>query len=138
MEDLQKALQEQGGKAEDVSVHLLPACPPLVLPSNLPFSPPHCCLMPYEGHCEYHGPGRHPIVTTQVFRPCSPPLTPCCFSPPAHPAEEEAGRSPVSAESHHSWGGNQWAKVWRIVGEEVPSAQVKYSLCFETGCRTVV
>lgn len=34
MEDLQKALQDQGGKTEDVSAHLLPACPSLLPPSN--------------------------------------------------------------------------------------------------------
>ncbi|XP_036009674.1 protein Hook homolog 2 isoform X4 [Mus musculus] len=55
VEELQKALQEQGGKTEDVSACLLPAWPSLVLPSNPPFSLPPCCPMPEEGHCEYHG-----------------------------------------------------------------------------------
>lgn len=30
--------------------------------------------------------------------------------------------------------GTLGTKVWRIVGEETQSAQVKYSLYFETGC----
>ncbi|XP_045348051.1 protein Hook homolog 2 isoform X3 [Leopardus geoffroyi] len=49
VEDLQKALQEQGGKTEDVSAHLLPAWPSLVPPSNPPLSPP-CCSMPPAVH----------------------------------------------------------------------------------------
>ncbi|XP_076771655.1 protein Hook homolog 2 isoform X3 [Arvicanthis niloticus] len=75
VEELQKALQEQGAKTEDVSAYLLPAWPSLVLPSNPPFSPPPCCPMSDEGH--------------------------------SHAAEEEAGRSPVSAEHLHSWVGQR-------------------------------
>uniref|UniRef100_A0A4W2GPP0 Hook microtubule tethering protein 2 n=1 Tax=Bos indicus x Bos taurus TaxID=30522 RepID=A0A4W2GPP0_BOBOX len=49
VEDLQKALQEQGGKTEDVSAHLLPAWPSPV-PTTNPLLSPHCCLMPREVH----------------------------------------------------------------------------------------
>ncbi|KAM9104469.1 protein Hook homolog 2 isoform 2-T2 [Megaptera novaeangliae] len=52
VEDLQKALQEQGGKTEDVSAHLLPAWPSFVPPNNPSLSPP-CCPMPREVHCKY-------------------------------------------------------------------------------------
>nr|XP_033709986.1 protein Hook homolog 2 isoform X7 [Tursiops truncatus] len=49
VEDLQKALQEQGGKTEDVSAHLLPAWPSFVSPNNPSLSSP-CCPMPREVH----------------------------------------------------------------------------------------
>lgn len=39
VEDLQKALKEQGGKTEDVSAHLLPAWPSLLSPNNPLFFP---------------------------------------------------------------------------------------------------
>lgn len=52
VEDLQKALQEQGGKTEDVSAHLLPAWPSFVSPNNPSLSSP-CCPMPCEVHCKY-------------------------------------------------------------------------------------
>ncbi|XP_067589544.1 protein Hook homolog 2 isoform X4 [Pseudorca crassidens] len=52
VEDLQKALQEQGGKTEDVSAHLLPAWPSFVSPNNPSLSSP-CCPMPREVHCKY-------------------------------------------------------------------------------------
>lgn len=39
VEDLQKALKEQGGKSEDVSAHLLPAWPSLLSPNNPLFFP---------------------------------------------------------------------------------------------------
>lgn len=135
MEELQKALQEQGAKTEDVSAYLLPAWPSLVLPSNPPFSPPPCCPMSDEGHCEYHGSREAHHCYLPSFSDLVPrPLTPRCFFSPAHAAEEEAGRSPVSAEHLHSWVGTLGTKMWRIVGEETQSAQVKYSLYFETGC----
>ncbi|DAA28033.1 TPA: hook homolog 2 [Bos taurus] len=54
VEDLQKALQEQGGKTEDVSAHLLPAWPSPV-PTTNPLLSPHCCLMPREVHSKYLG-----------------------------------------------------------------------------------
>ncbi|XP_072803693.1 protein Hook homolog 2 isoform X1 [Vicugna pacos] len=63
VEDLQKALQEQGGKTEDVSAHLLPAWPSLVSPSNPPLSP-LCCPMPPEVHCKYLGPRVTPPTLT--------------------------------------------------------------------------
>ncbi|XP_035298432.1 protein Hook homolog 2 isoform X1 [Cricetulus griseus] len=81
VEDLQKALQEQESKAEDVSACLLLTLPPPppppppprpVLPSNLLFSPTPCCPVPDEGHCEYHSPGRHPVVTHTDFHTLSP------------------------------------------------------------------
>uniref|UniRef100_A0A8C9BQ51 Hook microtubule tethering protein 2 n=1 Tax=Phocoena sinus TaxID=42100 RepID=A0A8C9BQ51_PHOSS len=70
VEDLQKALQEQGGKTEDVSAHLLPAWPSFVSPNNPSLSPP-CCPMPREVHCKYLELG-----------PLEPSLTQCLFSPP--------------------------------------------------------
>ncbi|XP_023101611.1 protein Hook homolog 2 isoform X3 [Felis catus] len=63
VEDLQKALQEQGGKTEDVSAHLLPAWPSLVPPSNPPLSPP-CCSMPPAVHRKYRGPRVAPSTLT--------------------------------------------------------------------------
>ncbi|KAM5232869.1 protein Hook homolog 2 isoform 1-T1 [Hipposideros larvatus] len=54
VEDLQKALQELGGKTEDVSAHLMPPpCLALLPPSN-PLLSPHCCPMPHAVHCKYH------------------------------------------------------------------------------------
>lgn len=61
VEDLQKALQEQGGKTEDVSAHLLPAWPSPVPTTNPPLSP-LCCLMPCEVHSKYLG-LRVPLLT---------------------------------------------------------------------------
>lgn len=58
VEDLQKALQEQGGKTEDVSAHLLPSCPPLLPPPparNPSLSPP-CCTISSAVDCKYRGP----------------------------------------------------------------------------------
>ncbi|XP_029413249.1 protein Hook homolog 2 isoform X2 [Nannospalax galili] len=82
VEDLQKALQEQGGKTEDVSAHLLPAWPSPVPPSNPSFSP-CCCLMPDAGYCEYHGPREtpHPYLA-QAFRPPCPLSSAVSFPQP--------------------------------------------------------
>lgn len=117
MEDLQKALQEQGGKTEDVSAHLLPTWPSLMSPSNPPLSPP-CCPMPREVHCKYLGPRVAPLIffTLGLLNP--PPLTQCFFSPPVNPAEEKAGGTSVSPRGGQAWVGRErlgqilWARIW--------------------------
>uniref|UniRef100_A0A4X1U3P7 Calponin-homology (CH) domain-containing protein n=1 Tax=Sus scrofa TaxID=9823 RepID=A0A4X1U3P7_PIG len=93
VEDLQKALQEQGGKTEDVSAHLLPTWPSLMSPSNPPLSPP-CCPMPREVHCKYLGPRVAPLIffTLGLLNP--PPLTQCFFSPPTSTTQPMRPSSP--------------------------------------------
>lgn len=96
MEDLQKALQEQGGKTEDVSAYLLPVWLSLLLPSN-PLLSPLCCLTPRAVHCKYHGPRVAPLPSPEGgFGNSGPPLTWCLLSPPVHAAEEEARGTFVS------------------------------------------
>uniref|UniRef100_A0A8D1SNJ6 Calponin-homology (CH) domain-containing protein n=1 Tax=Sus scrofa TaxID=9823 RepID=A0A8D1SNJ6_PIG len=80
VEDLQKALQEQGGKTEDVSAHLLPTWPSLMSPSNPPLSPP-CCPMPREVHCKYLGPRVAPLIFFTLGL-LNPPHSPSASSLP--------------------------------------------------------
>ncbi|XP_048650958.1 protein Hook homolog 2 isoform X1 [Marmota marmota marmota] len=80
VEDLQKALQEQGGKTEDVSAHFLPASSFLMPPSNPPLSLSlslSCCPMPGVGYCEYPLP-----QLRKGFTPLGPQDSPLAASLP--------------------------------------------------------